>query len=81
MVLKRIYQLMYDFNWIFMEDISLLQAVCCEDKLHCCPEATKCDLAHSKCVSSSLESFPMLEKLPAKRRDNHSGRKIYEVTC
>ncbi|KAM8837447.1 granulin b isoform 1-T2 [Spinachia spinachia] len=50
----------------------LTKAVCCEDKLHCCPEDTKCDLAHSKCVSSSLESFPMLEKLPARRRDNHS---------
>ncbi|KAL6094400.1 grn [Pungitius sinensis] len=56
----------------------LPKAVCCEDKLHCCPEATKCDLAHSKCVSSSLESFPMLEKLPARRRHNHS---VGSVSC
>lgn len=52
---------------------SSLQAVCCEDKLHCCPEGTKCDLAHSRCFSASLQSFPMLEKLPARRRENSSG--------
>ncbi|XP_039644440.1 granulin b isoform X3 [Perca fluviatilis] len=53
----------------------LPKAVCCEDKLHCCPGGTKCDLAHSKCVSASMESFPMLQKLPARRRENNP------VTC
>lgn len=50
-----------------------LQAVCCEDKLHCCPEGTKCDIAHSRCVSSSLQFFPMLQKLPARRRESFPG--------
>ncbi|XP_041829426.1 granulin b [Melanotaenia boesemani] len=45
----------------------LPKAVCCEDKRHCCPEGSRCDIAHSKCVSGALESFPMLQKLPAKR--------------
>ncbi|XP_034716513.1 granulin b isoform X4 [Etheostoma cragini] len=49
----------------------LPKAVCCEDKLHCCPGGTKCDLAHSKCVSASMESFPMLQKLPARRIENN----------
>ncbi|TDG97743.1 hypothetical protein EPR50_G00210800 [Perca flavescens] len=53
----------------------LPKAVCCEDKLHCCPGGTKCDLAHSKCLSASMESFPMLQKLPARRRENNP------VTC
>ncbi|XP_078135049.1 granulin b isoform X1 [Sander vitreus] len=53
----------------------LPKAVCCEDKFHCCPGGTKCDLAHSKCVSASMESFPMLRKLPASRRVNDP------VTC
>ncbi|XP_034414303.1 granulin b isoform X1 [Cyclopterus lumpus] len=48
------------------------KAVCCEDKRHCCPEGTTCDLQHSKCQSASLQSFPMLEKGPARRRGNHS---------
>uniref|UniRef100_A0A3B4TWP4 Granulin b n=1 Tax=Seriola dumerili TaxID=41447 RepID=A0A3B4TWP4_SERDU len=51
----------------------LAKAVCCEDKRHCCPEGTKCDLVHSKCVSASLESIPMLEKLPARKRKNNAG--------
>ncbi|KAM6951082.1 granulin b [Aplochiton taeniatus] len=46
------------------------KAVCCEDKRHCCPEGTTCDLTHSKCVTSTLESYPMLDKLPARRRDS-----------
>uniref|UniRef100_A0A1A8NME6 Granulin b n=1 Tax=Nothobranchius rachovii TaxID=451742 RepID=A0A1A8NME6_9TELE len=48
----------------------LPKAVCCEDKRHCCPEGTTCDLVHSKCVSPSFQSIPLLEKLPAKRLGN-----------
>lgn len=59
----------------------LAKAVCCEDKRHCCPENTKCDIAHSKCQSSSLESFPMLEKLPARRRKNNLAPVADAVTC
>ncbi|XP_054455244.1 granulin b [Anoplopoma fimbria] len=59
----------------------LPEAVCCEDKLHCCPEGTKCDLAHSKCETSSLKSFPMLEKLPARRRENNSAPIVGSVLC
>lgn len=45
------------------------QAVCCEDKLHCCPEATTCDLEHSKCIhSSTKKEMPMWAKLPARTR-------------
>ncbi|XP_029953604.1 granulin b [Salarias fasciatus] len=49
----------------------LAKAVCCEDKLHCCPEGTTCDLTHSRCVSASLDSVPLLDKLPSRRRDAH----------
>ncbi|XP_022064576.2 granulin b isoform X1 [Acanthochromis polyacanthus] len=64
----------------------LAKAVCCEDKRHCCPEGTKCDLVHSKCVPASLESFPMLEKLPARRRATSPGvnkhvSSVGSVTC
>ena len=55
------------------------QAVCCEDKMHCCPEDTKCDIVHSKCLSPTLESFPMFEKLPARRTEakhNQPGNTI-----
>ncbi|KAM9424628.1 granulin b isoform 2-T2 [Pholidichthys leucotaenia] len=51
----------------------LPKAVCCDDKRHCCPEETKCDLAHSQCVSASLESFPILENFPAKKVLNNPG--------
>ncbi|KAM8730432.1 granulin b isoform 1-T2 [Acanthopagrus schlegelii] len=59
----------------------LVKAVCCEDKLHCCPEGTKCDIAHSRCVSSSLEFFPMLQKLPARRRESFPVSSVGSVTC
>lgn len=58
----------------------LVKAVCCEDKLHCCPEGTKCDTAREMCVSASLESFPMLKKLPAGRRENNPVV-VGSVTC
>ncbi|XP_034716514.1 granulin b isoform X5 [Etheostoma cragini] len=59
----------------------LPKAVCCEDKLHCCPGGTKCDLAHSKCVSASMESFPMLQKLPARRIENNPVSTVGSVIC
>lgn len=59
----------------------LVKAVCCEDKRHCCPEGTKCDLLHSSCVSASLESSPMMEKVPAKRRERKPALTFGSVTC
>ncbi|XP_062270247.1 granulin b [Platichthys flesus] len=60
----------------------MVKAVCCEDKLHCCPEGTKCDTAHDMCVSASLESVPMVEKLPAIRREkNPVSLTVGSVTC
>lgn len=51
------------------------QAVCCEDKIHCCPEGSTCD-EHSKCVSQSAKTeMPMRTKLPAKRRAEQEGQK------
>nr|XP_015831372.2 granulin a [Nothobranchius furzeri] len=42
----------------------LLEAVCCEDKEHCCPAKTTCDLTTSACISGS-DSTPMKQKIPA----------------
>ncbi|KAM4716099.1 granulin b isoform 2-T2 [Anableps anableps] len=68
---------LYDSSW---GCCPLPKAVCCEDKRHCCPEGTKCDLIHLKCVSPSLKSFPMLEKLPAKRSKNKPDSTSASVT-
>ncbi|KAF3704026.1 Granulins Proepithelin [Channa argus] len=59
----------------------LANAVCCEDKRHCCPEGTKCDLGHSRCVSASLQIFPMMEKLPARMRENQPASGVSSVMC
>lgn len=56
------------------------QAVCCADKVHCCPEGTQCDLTHSKCVSSSLQLFPLMQKVPATRRAEHLGEERRSVS-
>ncbi|XP_026114266.1 granulin b isoform X2 [Carassius auratus] len=43
-------------------------AVCCEDKRHCCPQGTQCDLEHSMCVSATYGSSPLWRKFAARRR-------------
>nr|XP_056720684.1 progranulin [Euleptes europaea] len=43
------------------------EASCCEDKIHCCPHATTCDVAHSRCFSASGEQ-PLRTKFPARKR-------------
>ncbi|XP_077020277.1 progranulin [Tamandua tetradactyla] len=40
------------------------QASCCEDKIHCCPYGTSCDLAHASCLSPT-GTHPLLLKIPA----------------
>ncbi|CDW56182.1 Granulin [Trichuris trichiura] len=32
----------------------LPQAVCCSDKLHCCPHGTRCDVKHNRCVKAGF---------------------------
>lgn len=42
-----------------------LQAVCCEDHLHCCPHGTVCNLAASTCDGSSGGAVtPLLPNTP-----------------
>lgn len=64
---------MLDWELDLNESRSSLKAVCCEDKLHCCPEGTQCDLAHSRCIQTSLPSIPMLVKFPARKRISTPG--------
>ena len=52
------------------------QAVCCNDKLHCCPEGTTCDIGHMKCVSpSTKKELPMWAKFPARIREDWENQK------
>ena len=39
----------------------IFQAVCCEDKLHCCPQNTKCNLTTSSCDKISGVKSPSIE--------------------
>ncbi|MFT7809522.1 Granulins precursor-like [Arapaima gigas] len=64
----------------------MVKAVCCEDRRHCCPQGTKCDIPHSKCVSPTLEETPVHKKFPAKQRvmsEEHvdGAVKATSVTC
>lgn len=52
------------------------QAVCCEDKLHCCPEGSTCDMEHNKCVHpETRKETPMWAKLPARIRAEWENQK------
>ncbi|XP_075731292.1 uncharacterized protein LOC119181235 isoform X7 [Rhipicephalus microplus] len=34
-------------------------AVCCDDKVHCCPEGYKCDTQADRCINGNLTASPM----------------------
>ncbi|XP_058268606.1 granulin a [Hemibagrus wyckioides] len=53
----------------------LPQAVCCEDKIHCCPHDTKCNLPAESCDKSSL-SVPWLKKQSSRPI---GGQKVPEI--
>lgn len=38
------------------------QASCCEDKVHCCPHGTSCDLAHARCLAA-MGTHPLAKKI------------------
>ncbi|XP_019729991.1 granulin b isoform X1 [Hippocampus comes] len=66
----------------------LAKAVCCDDKRHCCPEGTACDLTRSRCVSAGRDWRgwqPLMSKLPAKPRVSAPAAsklaKVSSVTC
>ncbi len=40
----------------------LLQAMCCADQEHCCPQGYKCDLTQKTCVRPGLPSMPWFRK-------------------
>ncbi|XP_077416021.1 granulin a [Vanacampus margaritifer] len=60
----------------------LPKAVCCEDKVHCCPAGRLCDIQHSVCVSlEDGEETPMREKLPARRRADWENQRANVIFC
>ena len=53
----------------------LPEAVCCNDKLHCCPHGYTCDLAAQTC-SQGIVSFPLALKKKSLKRVNEVNRKL-----
>ena len=47
---------------------TLLQAVCCSDHLHCCPEGHTCNLQAQSCDQQNTRSVPWFKKRPALQR-------------
>ncbi|EFO19900.2 hypothetical protein LOAG_08594 [Loa loa] len=39
----------------------VMDAVCCDDLIHCCPPATKCDMVHGQCLQNEV-SVPRKNK-------------------
>ncbi|XP_049716859.1 progranulin [Elephas maximus indicus] len=42
------------------------QASCCQDKVHCCPHGTSCDLAQARCLTPT-GTYPLARKTPARK--------------
>ncbi|NXC40575.1 GRN protein, partial [Penelope pileata] len=57
----------------------LEEASCCEDKVHCCPHATVCDLARGRCLSPRGDT-PMATKFPAWKSQQRAPA-LRQVTC
>ncbi|KAK2512548.1 Grn [Columba guinea] len=56
------------------------QALCCADKVHCCPHATICDLAHGRCLSPAGDT-PMGTAFPAWKRQPPPAVTLRQVLC
>nr|XP_009683670.1 PREDICTED: granulins [Struthio camelus australis] len=58
------------------------EASCCADKVHCCPHATICDLAHGRCLTPTGE-LPLGNKFPAWKRQSQPSAPVAlsQVTC
>ncbi|XP_030645642.1 granulin a [Chanos chanos] len=56
------------------------RAICCEDKVHCCPEDSTCDVESLKCLSSTNQHKPMWAKLPARLRADWEDHQSAAVT-
>ena len=52
-VYKRLNNILMSILYFFFCQI---QAVCCSDKLHCCPSGSICDVAQGKCNMSGIVS-------------------------
>lgn len=53
------------------------QASCCEDKVHCCPHGTTCDLARARCLTAT-GTYPLAKKIPA-QRTNRAGEDVERI--
>ena len=40
-------------QYLFTGCCPLDHAVCCDDRLHCCPQGTKCEMDKGACVSNN----------------------------
>ncbi|NXT88132.1 GRN protein, partial [Anhinga rufa] len=56
------------------------QASCCADKVHCCPHATVCDLAHRRCLSP-IGDVPLGTTFPAWKRKPPAAVMLRQVLC
>uniref|UniRef100_A0AAZ3P7G7 Granulins domain-containing protein n=1 Tax=Oncorhynchus tshawytscha TaxID=74940 RepID=A0AAZ3P7G7_ONCTS len=56
------------------------EAVCCFDKLHCCPGNTTCDLEHEMCTSPNTQT-PLAKKIPAIPNDVNAVPCNDSVAC
>ncbi|XP_008414663.1 granulin a isoform X1 [Poecilia reticulata] len=55
------------------------KAVCCDDKKHCCPEGTTCNIEQMKCISmSTKKELPMWAKFPARQRADWENQNVGE---
>ncbi|NXY91302.1 GRN protein, partial [Alcedo cyanopectus] len=57
------------------------QASCCADKVHCCPHATVCDLAHGRCLSPAGHHVPPGTTFPAWKRQPAVPVLQHQVLC
>ncbi|OBS58612.1 hypothetical protein A6R68_10272 [Neotoma lepida] len=55
------------------------QASCCEDRVHCCPQGSSCDLVHTRCITS-VGTQPLLKKFSA-RKTNRAVALHFSVVC
>ena len=63
-----------------MSYVQILQAVCCQDQMHCCPYGYVCDGPRGACQKGYV-SMPWFEKQPAKPIEDTTDLGDKDVMC
>ncbi|VDK70371.1 unnamed protein product [Litomosoides sigmodontis] len=59
----------------------MIDAVCCDDRTHCCPANTKCDMVHRRCLRNEFSISPTNKRAKHLKGPNITKNKQFIRIC